>query len=84
MRTTAGKILLLGYSPSETNLFEKLAEAGYVTHHSTNSEFEFKDFDLIVSYGYKHKISKLFIEVCPVPIINLHISYFWEDFFYFS
>ncbi|MFM1758620.1 MAG: hypothetical protein RL193_1197 [Actinomycetota bacterium] len=75
MTKAAVRILLLGYSPSETSLFEELASSGYHVHHSDDKNFDASDFDLVVSYGYSHKILRNVLENCSAPIINLHIGF---------
>ena len=37
--------------------------------------FEDNSFDFIVSYGYRHILSKNILDLLPNKIINLHISY---------
>lgn len=75
MINEAGRILLLGYSPAETSLYVELAKAGYETIHSDTHEIDTKNFNLVVSYGYKYKIPKLVLENLSVPVINLHIAF---------
>ena len=44
----------------------------------SNKEFkfkEFKEFDWIISYGYRYIISHHYLKNLKNPIINLHISY---------
>ena len=76
------KILFLGYDKSETKLIEFLETRGCSVSHSslkttdfssTQKNFDFQSFDLIISFGYRHIIPKNLIKISP-PIINLHIS----------
>ena len=53
-----------------------LNKTGSVTWVSDKvSEEDVKNFDWIVSYGYRHILSKSIIESSRNKIINLHISY---------
>jgi len=67
------KILFLGYGKKETVLINFLENKGCKITHSSDMDFDFQDFDLIISFGFRHIIKKDVIEKAP-PIINLHIS----------
>lgn len=65
------KILLLGYD----NLSKYLQEY-YVDVRSDHPDnIDFKYYDVVISYGYRHILRKHHIEACKKPPINLHISY---------
>ena len=83
-------ILFLGYNSKETSLISSLQKKGRVIVH-TSEEITWSDeFDLIISFGYKHIIRQKQINSSSAPIINLHISYlpwnkgahpnFWSHF----
>lgn len=76
------KILFLGYDQSETVLINFLSSKNFDVFHSkdrtadifsASKNFDFLDFALVISFGYRHIIPKSLIEKSP-PIINLHIS----------
>lgn len=71
-------VLFLGYSADETSLIAALiklnCEVWYAKDKIKNFE-NLKNFDLIVSFGYRHILNKSLIETSKCPIINLHISY---------
>ncbi len=67
------KILFLGYNEKETVLINFLKNNGCKVTHSSDIEFDFHDFDLIISFGFRYIIKTDIIEKAP-PIINLHIS----------
>lgn len=71
------KILLLGYQ--QTPLLDfLLSEGNVVTHLSEKLSpdfFETRDFDFIISYGYRFKIRSEIIDALRGRIFNLHISY---------
>ncbi len=69
------KILFLGYSSNETNLISKLVDYGCDVSHTKDKNFSTDEFDLVISFGYKHIIKKNTIINSKIPIINLHISY---------
>lgn len=76
------KILFLGYDQSETVLIDFLSAKNFDVFHSKDKpedifsagkNFDFLDFALVISFGYRHIIPKSVIENSP-SIINLHIS----------
>ena len=68
-------ILFLGYDCKETILLEKLRNFNYVVEHSKKKIKNFSGYDLVISFGYKHILSKEAIATSDCEIINLHISY---------
>jgi folate-dependent phosphoribosylglycinamide formyltransferase PurN len=78
MEMLVKKILFLGYDGSKTRLISFLRQKGlHVEHHDTplGSYQEYADYDLLISFGYRHNIPKVFIDGFSGVIINLHISY---------
>ena len=74
-QTVNKPILFLGYNSKETSLISSLQKKGRVIVH-TSEEITWSDeFDLIISFGYKHIIRQKQINSSSAPIINLHISY---------
>jgi hypothetical protein len=69
------KILFLGYSSEKTKLIELLIGRGCEVFCSDSKIDSFIGYDLVISFGYKHIITKDLIAETPAPIINLHISY---------
>ncbi|WP_431811456.1 formyltransferase family protein [Lysinibacillus sp. FW12] len=71
------KILFLG--PYREVFFNKLQENNdevYRTEEKISLEYvKLNKFDLVISYGYRHIISKDIINYLQNRIINLHISY---------
>ncbi len=69
------RILYLG-EQKKLNFFGFLNSKGNVDWKSTKINVgSVKKYDWIVSYGYRHVISKSVIDEIINPIINLHISY---------
>jgi methionyl-tRNA formyltransferase len=75
-KRASGQALFLGYGPTETDLFQFVINQGFSVAHETEPlvESDSKEFDLIISYGYRHKISEQFLDSVTGPKINLHIS----------
>tara|TARA_A100001015_G_C14694995_1_gene595951 strand:- start:184 stop:570 length:387 start_codon:yes stop_codon:yes gene_type:complete len=73
------KILLLGYNRKQTKLLENIKNFNkniYLKNYSSKVNFKkVKNFDLIICYGYRHKIGKEILSKYKNKIINLHISY---------
>lgn len=67
------KILYLG---PETSVYTFLESFGTVTQTEDKlSPSELSEYDWVVSYGYRHILTRQHIDSCSNPIINLHISY---------
>lgn len=88
--TVRKPILFLGYDSEKTSLINKLESYGRNVVHSSERITWSNEFDLIISFGYRHIISQHQINASAAPIINLHISYlpwnkgahpnFWSHF----
>ena len=68
------KVLFLGYSRHQTKLIDALI-AEQCEVHQTADLFEDTDYDLIISFGYRHIIKKELLTRFICPAINLHISF---------
>lgn len=68
-------VLFLGFDQSETRLIELLIKKNYKVDHLSGLINRKINYDLIISFGYRHIISKEIIKNVNCPIINLHISY---------
>ena len=83
-------ILFLGYNTEETSLISSLQREGRTVVHSSEKIAWSNEFDLVISFGYRHIISQAQIDSSTAPIINLHVSYlpwnkgahpnFWSHF----
>ena len=83
-------ILFLGYNSEETSLISSLQREGRTVVHSSAKIAWSNEFDLVISFGYRHIISQAQIDSSLAPIINLHVSYlpwnkgahpnFWSHF----
>jgi len=69
------KILFLGYNDKETKIIKELRKKGNIVINTSKKINSFSDYDLIISFGYKHIISKNLIYNPKISILNLHISY---------
>ena len=69
-------ILFLGYDKFQTKIIEALEDKNCnVTHQSSNLNKISNDFDIIISFGFKHVIKDDLLQSITVPILNLHQSY---------
>lgn len=68
------RVLFLGYGRSETTLIDKISNLGIEVVHSDKPMRAFRNFDLVISFGYRHIIPADVIDSSPCPLINLHIS----------
>jgi len=69
------KILFLGYSEKQTSLIEDLVNSCCEVWHTEDRIASTAGYDVVVSYGYRHILTKPVIESSDAPIVNLHISY---------
>jgi len=74
-KETNKKILLLGYGKEKTRIVEALIAKGVELWHTEDKTGLCTGFDLIISFGYRHILSKKFISSCGSKIVNLHASY---------
>lgn len=71
------KILFLGYDESETTLIGKLKKIGCEVDHTSNKLdclTSYAQYDVMVSFGYRHVLPREFIASFRKDIINLHVS----------
>ena len=68
------KILFLGEATNE--LFKRLKKIEDVVQTNKKVKLcEIKDYDLIISFGYRHIVKKKIIDFFKDSIVNLHISF---------
>ena len=72
---TGMRILFLGYDRQQTKLISHIEALGHelMSHNAPVADFE--DCDLVISFGYRHIITKEALASAKRPPINLHISY---------
>ena len=83
-------LLFLGYNENETRLINSIKSKGINVKHSNKKLSWTDEFDLVISFGYRHIIGLQQIKLSTAPILNLHISYlpwnkgahpnFWSHF----
>jgi len=70
-------ILFLG--PDDSPLIQWLESQGekvvQTSKKLAENSFRYQDFDFLISYGYRHILSKTILDNFPDTAINLHISY---------
>lgn len=75
----AAQILFLGYDRDHTRLIDALIDAGCEVHYTkekiTEHDCTADNFDLVISFNYRHIIKKAVLDTIECPIINLHVSY---------
>jgi len=69
------RILFLGYGKSQTKLIDALINKNCEVHHTQDLIRDNLNYDLIISFGYRHILKKNVICGVGSPIFNLHISY---------
>lgn len=68
------RVLFLGHGQSETKLIDEVSDLGIEIVHSDQEVRFLKDFDLVVSFGYRHIIPSAVIDSTECTLVNLHIS----------
>lgn len=69
------RILFLGYNELQTRVIEALISNECYVEHTDDLIDGSGDYDLVISFGYRHILRKNVIERIGCPIFNLHISY---------
>jgi len=69
------RVLFLGYTREQTSLVDELINANCEIWHTQDKIETTEGFDFVISYGYRHILTKPIIDSSKAPIINLHISY---------
>jgi len=69
------RVLFLGYGRHQTKVIDALIDAGCEVHHTADMIDVKLQYDLIVSFGYRHVLKDKVIKGVGCPIFNLHISY---------
>jgi methionyl-tRNA formyltransferase len=70
------KALVLGYSPEETAIHSGLGQLGFQVSWSQDEigPTLLSGFEIVVSFGYRHKIPDSMIQRYRSKLVNLHIS----------
>ncbi|HEY0901924.1 MAG TPA: formyltransferase family protein, partial [Micavibrio sp.] len=68
------KILFLGYDRDQTSLISFLEEEGCVVHHVFDKIESGAEYDLVISFGYRHILRRSFLAGLKRPALNLHMS----------
>jgi folate-dependent phosphoribosylglycinamide formyltransferase PurN len=68
------RVLFLGYDHSKTRLIAEISAQGFEVVHSERPLKSYENFEIIISFGYRHIIPLDVIANSLCPIVNLHIS----------
>ncbi|MDR2884151.1 MAG: hypothetical protein LBV09_03490 [Deferribacteraceae bacterium] len=69
------KVLFLGYSREKTSLIGALEAHNCYVYQTEEVLTRSDQWDLVISFGYRHILSKKLIAELAAPIVNLHTSY---------
>ncbi len=64
----------MGYSENETKILDYVRNLGFNVFHTNQPVENFVEFDLVVSFGYRHLISEKALKT-NAKMINIHLSY---------
>jgi methionyl-tRNA formyltransferase len=69
-------ILVLGYGEDQTNIISELRSKEFeVVQQTEKIEVISDQFDLVLSFGYRHLLTEKVISTTKAPILNLHLSF---------
>lgn len=68
------RVLFLGYDRSKTRLITEISAQGFEVVHSERPLGSYENFEIIISFGYRHIIPFDVIANSLCPVVNLHIS----------
>ena len=69
------KVLVLGYYREETTIIDTLIDNDCEVWHTSDKIDSLASYDLVISFGYRHIVSKNVILSTNIPLVNLHIAY---------
>ncbi|MYB88490.1 MAG: hypothetical protein F4X93_00785 [Proteobacteria bacterium] len=69
------KVLFLGYNEAKTLLIHFLLKSNCKVWHTEQLIHDVSEYDLVISFGYRHILSPKVLATAKRPIINLHIGY---------
>ncbi len=69
------KVLFLGFNQEKTNLIDFLISVGCEVWHTEDEITDSTDFDIAISFGYRHIITRDVLQNENCLFINLHVSY---------
>ena len=67
-------VLFLGYDRSQTGIIKKIEQKCTLTQTS-DKVTDLSKYELVISYGYRHIISRSMLDGAQRAPVNLHISY---------
>lgn len=69
------KALVLGYGPEKSPLvYESLENHGLKVHHEEKPVVDLSPYSIVVSFGYRHLITRTVLESAETVVLNLHTS----------
>jgi methionyl-tRNA formyltransferase len=69
------RILFLGYSRQQTRLHNVIARLGADVDWTDQRIESFWDYDLVISFGYRHILKASVLATAKRAVLNLHIAY---------
>jgi methionyl-tRNA formyltransferase len=69
------KVCFLGYDRSQTRIVEAIEAKGFHLEEISEKVDSLSQYDVVVSFGYRHILSPELLRTLKRPAINLHIAY---------
>lgn len=75
LQAPAARILFLGFDQAKTKLIDLFIRANMEVWHTESEINDTDGYDFVISFGYRHILTKSVIDQTTGPILNLHMSY---------
>ena len=69
------EVCFLGFDRDQTQLVEAVENRGCHVHEVSQKVDSLSEYDVVVSFGYRHILSAELLQTLKRPALNLHISY---------
>lgn len=71
----AKTVCFLGYDRNQTRLVPYIEQLGFDVSEISDPCDDLPNYDVVVSFGYRHILRKAQLETLKRPVLNLHIAY---------
>jgi methionyl-tRNA formyltransferase len=69
------RLLFLGYDRSQTRIIQSIEDRGWIVDQTSDIVDSFDNYEIVVSFGYRHIMSGRLLNTSRHPVLNLHIGY---------
>lgn len=69
------RVCVLGYNRKQTTIIQAIEDRGFDADEISEKVENLADYDLVVSFGYRHIIGRELLQNLKRPAVNLHMAY---------